>query len=38
MKKRFWYSVANIKNRFLFGSYGKDVYIEPGVVVNRPWW
>jgi len=36
MKKRFWYPVANIKNRFLFGSYGKDVYIEPGVVVNRP--
>ena len=35
-KKRFWYPVANIKNRFLFGVYGKDVYIEPGVVINRP--
>jgi len=35
-KKRFWYPVANIKNRFLFGAYGKDVYIEPGVVINRP--
>lgn len=35
-KKRFWYPVANIKNRFLFGGYGKDVYIEPGVVINRP--
>lgn len=36
MKKWFWYPVANVKNRFLFGSYGKDVYIEPGVVINRP--
>jgi acetyltransferase-like isoleucine patch superfamily enzyme len=35
-KKKFWYPVANIKNRFLFGAYGKDVYIEPGVVINRP--
>ena len=29
-KKGFWYPVANIKNRFLFGAYGKDVYIELG--------
>lgn len=36
MKKWFWYPIANIKNRFLFGAYGKDVYIEPGVVINRP--
>jgi acetyltransferase-like isoleucine patch superfamily enzyme len=36
MKKWFWYPVANIKNRFLFGAYGKDVYVEPGVVINRP--
>jgi acetyltransferase-like isoleucine patch superfamily enzyme len=35
-KKRFWYPLVNIKNRFLFGSYGKDVYIESGVVINRP--
>src|SRR4030067_2261877 len=35
-KKGFWYPVANIKNRFLFGAYGKDVYIEPGVEINRP--
>jgi len=35
-KKSFLYPFANIKNRFLFGSYGKDVYIEPGVVINRP--
>ncbi len=35
-KKRFWYPLINIKNRFLFGAYGKDVYIEPGVVINRP--
>ena len=35
-KKSFWYPVANIWNRFLFGAYGKDVYIESGVVINRP--
>ena len=35
-KKRFWYPLANIKNRFLFGEYGQDVYIGPGVIVNRP--
>jgi acetyltransferase-like isoleucine patch superfamily enzyme len=35
-KKRFWYPVSNLKNRFLFGSYGRDVYIESGVVINRP--
>ena len=35
-KKRFWYPLINLKNRFLFGSYGKDVYIEPGVIINRP--
>ncbi len=35
-KKRFWYPLINLKNRFLFGAYGKDVYIEPGVVINRP--
>jgi acetyltransferase-like isoleucine patch superfamily enzyme len=35
-KKRFWYPLSNLKNRFLFGSYGRDVYIESGVVINRP--
>jgi acetyltransferase-like isoleucine patch superfamily enzyme len=35
-KKSFWYPLTNVKNRFLFGSYGKDVYIEPGVIINRP--
>jgi len=35
-KKPFWYRLSNVKNRFLFGSYGKDVYIESGVVINRP--
>jgi acetyltransferase-like isoleucine patch superfamily enzyme len=35
-KKPFWYRFSNVKNRFLFGSYGKDVYIESGVVINRP--
>ncbi len=35
-KKRFWYPLVNIKNRFLFGEYGRDVYIGPGVIINRP--
>lgn len=35
-RKWFWYQLANIKNRLLFGSYGKDVYIEPGVIITRP--
>jgi acetyltransferase-like isoleucine patch superfamily enzyme len=35
-KKPFWYRFSNVKNRFLFGSYGKDVYIESGVMINRP--
>ena len=35
-KKRFWYPVTHLKNSFLFGAYGKDVYIESGVVINRP--
>lgn len=35
-KKPFWYRLSNLKNRFFFGSYGKDVYIESGVVINRP--
>lgn len=35
-KRRFWYPLINLQKRFLFGSYGKDVYIEPGVVINRP--
>ncbi len=35
-KKWFWYPLANLKNRFLFGGYGKDVYIEPGAFINRP--
>jgi acetyltransferase-like isoleucine patch superfamily enzyme len=35
-KKPFWYPLSNLKNRLFFGSYGKDVYIESGVVINRP--
>ena len=35
-KKKFWSPLTNFKNRFIFGSYGMDVYIEPGVVINRP--
>lgn len=35
-KKGLWYPLINLKNRFLFGTYGKDVYIESGVVIIRP--
>jgi carbonic anhydrase/acetyltransferase-like protein (isoleucine patch superfamily) len=35
-KKKFLYPVANIINRFRFGAYGKNVYIGPGVLINRP--
>jgi carbonic anhydrase/acetyltransferase-like protein (isoleucine patch superfamily) len=35
-KKPFGYPITNLMNRFLFGAYGKDVYIESGVVINRP--
>ena len=35
-KKPFWYRLSNFKNQYFFGSYGKDVYIESGVVINRP--
>ena len=35
-KKRFWTPFVNLPNRFLFGSYGRDVYIESGVIINRP--
>ena len=35
-KKRFWYPFTHLPNRFLFGAYGKDVYIESGVIINRP--
>jgi acetyltransferase-like isoleucine patch superfamily enzyme len=35
-RKNFWYPITNFRNRFRFGSYGRDVYIEPGVVITRP--
>ena len=35
-KKRFWHAFINLQRPFLFGTYGKDVCIEPGVVINRP--
>jgi len=35
-KKRFWYPLINLRNSLIFGSYGKGIYIEPGVVINRP--
>ncbi|RPJ02303.1 MAG: acyltransferase [Deltaproteobacteria bacterium] len=35
-KKSLWSPIMNLRNRFIFGSFGKDVYIAPGVVINRP--
>ena len=35
-KKSLWYPIVSLKKRFVFGSYGKGIYIDPGVVINRP--
>jgi hypothetical protein len=34
-KKRCCYPLTNLKNWFLFRAYEKDVYIEPGALINR---
>lgn len=36
MRKGVWRYVRNIKNRMIFGHYGRNVYIWPGVHVVRP--
>ena len=35
-KKRFWYPIINLKNTCCLDLTARDVYIEPGVVINRP--
>jgi acetyltransferase-like isoleucine patch superfamily enzyme len=36
MRRRFWRYVQNTKNRIVFGHYGRNVYIFPGVNIVRP--
>lgn len=36
MKRRFWRYVQNAKNKLIFGAYGRNVYILPGVRIVRP--
>jgi acetyltransferase-like isoleucine patch superfamily enzyme len=36
MKKGCWRLIKNLKNRLIFGHYGHDVYIQPGVRIVRP--
>jgi len=36
MRRGIWRHVRNIKNRMIFGNYGRNVYFFPGVRVQRP--
>jgi len=36
MKRVFWRHIKNFKNRMIFGHYGRNVYIFPGVHIVRP--
>jgi len=36
MKKGFWRHLKNMKNRMIFGHYGKNVHIQSGVRIVRP--
>ena len=36
MKKGFWRHIKNFKNRRIFGQYGRNVHICPGVRIVRP--
>jgi acetyltransferase-like isoleucine patch superfamily enzyme len=36
VRKGFWRYVINAKNRFIFGQYGRNVYIFPGGRIVRP--
>jgi acetyltransferase-like isoleucine patch superfamily enzyme len=36
MRKGFWRYIQNTKNRMIFGHYGRDVYIHPGVRIVKP--
>ena len=36
MKKSVFRGITNLKNRFRFAEYGRDVYIPPKAVISRP--
>ena len=36
MTRSFWRYFKNVKNRLIFGHYGRNVYIHPGVRIVRP--
>lgn len=36
MKKSVFRGLANLRNRFRFADYGRDVYIHPKAVISRP--
>jgi acetyltransferase-like isoleucine patch superfamily enzyme len=36
MRRGFWRYIQNIKNRMIFGHYGRNVYIFPNVNIARP--
>jgi acetyltransferase-like isoleucine patch superfamily enzyme len=36
MKKGFWRHIKNLKNRIIFGHYGRNVHIQSGVCIVRP--
>jgi acetyltransferase-like isoleucine patch superfamily enzyme len=36
MRKGFWRYVKNARNRMIFGHYGRNIYIFPGVHIIRP--
>ncbi len=36
MRRSFWRHFQNAKNRMVFGHYGRNVYIFPGVHIIRP--
>jgi len=36
MKKSVFRGITNLKNRFRFAEYGRDIYIHPKAVISRP--
>ena len=36
MRKSFFRGLTNLRNRYRFAAYGRDVYIHPKAVISRP--
>jgi acetyltransferase-like isoleucine patch superfamily enzyme len=36
MRKSVFWGLANLRNRFRFAEYGRDVYIHPMAIISRP--